>query len=201
MNKFIVFALIILHSAGCARKSISPLYKISNNDELAPYTTGYADSAGKVIIPIGKYIYCFTDTFTLIAIISPKEGGYYAINRNEEILFGIPATDNGPDLGSEGILRIITNGQYGLANLSGKIILKPKFNFINPLKYGFAAICIGGHSQKSGEYTSIAGGKWGFIDKKGSVIVKPIYEEVRDVNQQGIARVKLNGSWSEIKVK
>jgi len=38
---------------------------------------------------------------------------------------------------------------------------------------GLAAICIGGKSKSEGEYSYWEGGKWGYINKKGEIVVPP----------------------------
>ncbi|MEG2320581.1 MAG: WG repeat-containing protein [Bacteroidales bacterium] len=41
-------------------------------------------------------------------------------------------------------------------------------------------------------------GKWGFLNKNGTVIISPQFEEVSDFNEYGLARVKNNGKWGVI---
>ena len=41
-------------------------------------------------------------------------------------------------------------------------------------------------------------GKWGFKDKNGNIVVKPIYDMVSELNEYGFAAIKLNEKWGVI---
>lgn len=70
---------------------------------------GYVDQQGDTAIRLGKYSYCFTDTFRTYAIIHKTTGGFYAIDRNEKDMYEVFNYDNGPDYVEEGLFRIIEN--------------------------------------------------------------------------------------------
>jgi hypothetical protein len=59
---------------------------------------------------------------------------------------------------------------------------------------GFAAVGVGGKRDAQGNVTTMDGGKWGFIDQKGSMVIRPQFDEVAPFSS-GVAAV-----WSE-KVK
>ena len=56
---------------------------------------------GEIIIPLGKYAICFTDTFRTYAIVLKSHKGFVAIDRQENILYEVFPFDNGPDYTSE----------------------------------------------------------------------------------------------------
>lgn len=68
-------------------------------------------------------------------------------------------------------------------------------------KIGLAAVEIGGVHKYGNEIN----GKWGFIDKKGVLVINPIYDEVRDFSENGYAWVKSssigNGKFGLINIK
>src|SRR5215813_11985366 len=89
--------------------------RITNDKDREAY--GYADQDGKVKIPFGKYMMCFTDTFSTCAIVMDRRG-FIGIDREENLLFNVYPFDNGPDYPSEGLFRIIDNGLIGFADLT-----------------------------------------------------------------------------------
>jgi hypothetical protein len=92
-------------------------------------TSGYLDESGKIVIPLGKYADCYTDTFRNYAIVLDSAKGMVAIDRHERILNKVFIFDNGPDYASEGLFRITANGKIGYADLAtGKIIIRPQFS-------------------------------------------------------------------------
>lgn len=196
-----VLVLLFTHKLQ-AQKDV--LYKISSSVEMIePFTSGYVNSLGDTIIPVGKYIQCYTNVFDKIAIVSIKGlSGYYAIDRNEKILFQVSNCDNGPDNLKDNLFRIIKNKKIGYANMDGEIVIKPQFDLALPFDHGYAAFCVDGHNEKKGDYDVQIGGKWGVINTSGNVIIKPIYDMVslRDI-KYGKIRVKKNGEWIYLNTK
>ena len=47
-------------------------------------------------------------------------------------------------------------------------------------------------------YAKFQDGKWGFVDKKGNVVIDYIYDKATDLNSYGYAGIKLNGKWGVI---
>jgi hypothetical protein len=79
----------------------------------------------------------------------------------------------------------------GLLDSALKLILPVEYDAINDFYGGLAAVNIGG---KLNSYYSVEGGKWGFVDNKGTLVVPLIYDGVvNGFNSEGLAKVKLNG--------
>lgn len=172
------------------------LTRISSSKELMPYATGYINSSGDTIIPIGKYTYCFTERFDKIAIVSLNKGsGFCAIDRNEKVLFEVLVMDNGPDYVKDGLFRIRKNGKVGYANMNGEIVIKPQFDFAFPFKNGFAIVGFGGKDEIENEHKIRVGGKYGFINISGEYVIQPIYDDARYCKEKGKAKVKKGGAW------
>jgi WG containing repeat len=155
-------------------------------------TYGYVDRAGDVKIPLDKYLTCYTDTFRNFAIVSVRNFGFAGINRSEKVLFKVYPFDNGPDEPSEGLFRIIKGDLIGFANMNGEVLISPKFAAVGPFSGEYAMYCRGCHVESDGEHEAWVGGKWGFIDKKGRVAIKPIYDDVSSF-KNGKSQVKLDG--------
>src|SRR5689334_17678782 len=85
--------------------------KKANNDILVSYIDtvnnryGYKNLHGDIIIPAGKYSFCFTDTFRTYAVVSLPSKGFVAIDRKENILYSVFPFDNGPDYIEDGLFR------------------------------------------------------------------------------------------------
>jgi hypothetical protein len=144
---------------------------------------GYVDKNGDIMIPIGKYLMCFTDTFRTYAIVAFKnKPGFIGIDKEEKELFTVFPFDNGPDYISDGTFRIIENSKIGFADTTGKIIIQPIYDFTFGFDMGLALVNFDGHREKSDptdpncEYYTCTGGKWGVIDKNGKVLLDLKYD-------------------------
>jgi len=92
-----------------------------------------------------NYYVCFSDTVQAFAIVGLKnKKGWWAIDRNEKILFQVYNTSVGepsPDELQDGMIRIVDNyGKIGFANQSGQIVIKPKFEAASSFYKGKAII-------------------------------------------------------------
>ncbi len=156
---------------------------------------GYVDPSGKVKIPY-EYSFVFTDTLKTIAFVS-HEGKIKAIDRNNNRLFTVLNYDNGPDYESEGLFRIVddTNNLIGFADSKGQIIIQPAYFFVKPFSDGMAAFNEGGTEDTVNipdNYTQITGGKWGYINKQGTIVFPAIFDEAKPFQNQK-AKVKIGG--------
>lgn len=136
---------------------------------------GYKNINGEVIIPVGKYHYCFTDTFKTFAIVFDEhltESVMVAIDRNEKILFDIYLFDNGPDWLEDGLFRIVRNGKIGYADKKGVIVIEPKYECADQFKAGIARVSLDCEQIKdnSSDHSARKSNSWFYIDKKGNKI-------------------------------
>jgi hypothetical protein len=178
---FLIVALIISCSERNSQQQKSDIIKSNiteeNHDDYlirihSPHSNfGYGNLKGKVVIPFGKYISCFTDTFRTFAIVCHPKMGFVAIDRNEKVLYKIFMFDNGPDEISEGLFRIIIDGKIGYANEKGKIVIQPKFECADPFKDGKAEVSL--NCEKNvidQEHVGWKSDHWFYIDKTGNEI-------------------------------
>lgn len=163
---------ITLASFGCVQQPKDDyLIKIFNDeyDEVG-VECGYVNRSGDTIIPIGKYIYCYTDTFRNYAIVLKKNVGCIAIDRNEKELYKIFWYENGPDFIIEGLFRIIINGKIGYANEAGEIVIEPQYDCAFPFENGKAKVSNNCRTIDHGEHKMWESENWFFIDKTGKII-------------------------------
>ncbi len=73
----------------------------------------------------------------------------------------------------------------GFVDISGKIIIKPKYYLVGAFSEGVCLV----KKKKNG--------KWGYIDKRGKMVSKPKFQQ-GDTFIAGLAAVKINGKWGYI---
>lgn len=168
----IIVLLLLINGISSCKPTI-----VKNKDYWLAFTdtitnmSGYKDSAGKIVIPLGKYPVCATDTFRTYAIVANQTTGFVAINKQETVLYEVFPFDNGPDEPSDGLFRIIENGKIGYANfITGKIVIKPQFDCAWPFENGLAKVSNDCSIQSDGEHSVWQSDHWFNIDKTGKKV-------------------------------
>ncbi len=153
---------------------------VKNKDYLISFTDtitnecGYKNSKGNIVIALGKYEKCLTDTLKTYAIVVKPTIGFVAIDRKGTILYEVFPFDNGPDNPFDGLFRIIENGKIGYADLiTGKVVIKPQFDCAWPFENGLAEVSNDCTTQLDGEHSVWQSDQWYFIDKTGRRVGKP----------------------------
>jgi hypothetical protein len=135
---------------------------------------GYINEKGDTVIPIGKYLFCYTDTIETFGIVG-QEGERFAllgIDQNDSVLFEVYWFDNGPDYPRDGLFRIISNDKIGYADSLGQIVIQPQFKCANPFENGRARVAldckvevrdVDGHGEMVSD-------SWFYIDTNGNRI-------------------------------
>jgi hypothetical protein len=169
MKKLTFGMLIMLLISACSSKNDNYLVKFheAGFDKIgAP--SGYLNSTGDTVIPIGKYDYCYTDTIRNLGMVIERETGkILGIDQNATELFEVFNYDNGPDYVESGLFRIIKNGRIGYANPQGEIIIEPGFECAYPFEGNFAQVADTCKTIKYGEYSTSKSGNWYQITKQG----------------------------------
>lgn len=178
MKSFSLYGSIFLLSVLFSLTRCKPV--ASGNDFWISFTDsitdqyGYKNNKGEIVIPLGKYQRCFTDTFTTYAIVAKPNGSIIAINRQENVLYEIFLTDNGPDFPSEGLFRILENNKIGYADsTTGKVLIKPQFDCAQPFNNGVAEVSNNCKKQSAREHNTWISDHWFYIDKTGKRMEKP----------------------------
>ena len=135
---------------------------------------GYKNQNGHIVIPSGKYLRCFTDTFKTYAIVAKPNSGFLAIDRQETVLYEVFPFDNGPDEPSDGLFRILEHKKIGYADsATGKVVIKPQFDCAWPFENGTAKVSIDCKTQSEGEHSLWLSNHWFYINKTGTKVKKP----------------------------
>ena len=104
------------------------------------------------------------------------EGTGWAYVRRDGGTLEVPASDNGPDNFSEGLVRIRRAGKTGYADASFRTVIPPRFDFGWPFEKGRALVCLACRvappdPRHHDEHAPVTGGTWGYIDHRGREVV------------------------------
>jgi hypothetical protein len=174
MKKLIFAIIITVLISACSSKKENYLVKFHEGefDEIG-VPSGYLNSKGDTIIPIGKYYYCYTDTIRNFGMVIEKgTGKILGIDQNATELFEVYKYDNGPDYVRNGLFRIIENGKIGFANQNGKIVIQPKYKCARPFENGIAIVADSCEIKPIKNNEIWTGNKWLEIDTLGNKIKK-----------------------------
>lgn len=166
--KKIILGITLLFSACISKKNdfLVKFYEGEFDEIGAP--SGYLNSKGDTIVPIGKYYYCYTDTIKDFGMVIEKNTGkILGIDQRANELFEVFKYDNGPDNPESELFRIIKNGKIGYANAKGRIIIEPNFECAYPFKGGFAKVSDNCEKEKEGEHSIWKAENWYQITKDG----------------------------------
>ncbi len=88
------------------------------------------------------------------------------------------------------------DGKWGYIDHCGRLVVKPKFEFARGFSEGLAPVNFGGLAFKGGlspidqKFDYVAGGKWGFINTTGEVVIPAQYDGARGFDD-GLATVNI----------
>lgn len=102
--------------------------------------------------------------------------------------------------------KVPNGGKFGYIDATGKLVIDARFDLAEKFSEGLAAVNLGGQWHPGppggmGPPPPPPGGKWGFIDKTGKIIVEPRFEHFEPAIgnfSEGLAHVFSDGSWDYI---
>ncbi|MCL2772366.1 MAG: WG repeat-containing protein [Oscillospiraceae bacterium] len=167
---------------------------------------GYIDKNGEVVIPL---IYDFADFFSEGLAAVCKDGKWGYIDKNGEVV--IPLIYDFADYFNGGVAYILSGNNVGYIDKTGEVVVLLKYSsYISYLGDGLILVYNDDENETviedidSGNvifrYDSISSfgenglaaaskdGKWGFINKKGEVVIPLVYDTARNFSD-GLAAV------------
>ncbi|WP_164108019.1 MULTISPECIES: WG repeat-containing protein [Sphingobacterium] len=197
MRKILFLSLTLLALGSCAQGLKKHGYELYRHmDTTGPEKYSYKNAKGVVIIPDDRYPIAYTDTIKTIGFVVKRGEGIWAINTKGEELFRVVNYDNGPDYVSNGLFRIENEkGLIGFADMDGNVVIPPKFKWVDPFHEELSAVCIDCESEKHENpkiFTKLLKGAFGFIDKKGNIVIEPQFDLV-SYFKNGRCKVWKNG--------
>ncbi|KGX83522.1 WG repeat-containing protein, partial [Pontibacillus marinus] len=145
------------------------------NEENNNVLYGYLDRDGGILIP-AQY-QSATDFQDGVAVVQTQEGQYQLIARDTSILYKYPYEYVGQY--GQGMLAYQEEGdpKYGFIDKSGKVIIPPSFDAVQPFSEGRAVI------NKIEDYLY----SYGLIDQKGNIILEPTHSDISRLGEKRIA--------------
>ena len=143
---------------------------------------GYIDNSGKVIIPAK---YKRAETFSNGGARVEEDGKICKIDIYGKVT-GHPKPESEFDAPHDGLIRFDENYIYGFKNENGKVVIKPIYNNARNFSNGFCAV----------ELKKL----WGVIDKKGTSVISPQFDEIVPAISEGKVIFKSNGKWGVMEV-
>jgi hypothetical protein len=138
---------------------------LKRNDSTSLYA--YYDKNGHKVL--GDYFMAFTDTIKDYGIVS--DSGFVLIDKHGKHIYNLFPFDNGPDIASEGLYRIIENGKIGYVDsATSKLVIKPIYDCAWPFENGKAKVSLNCVTISDGEHDRWESGEWFYIDKQGRTI-------------------------------
>jgi len=145
------------------------------NEENNNVRYGYLDRDGGILIP-AQY-QSATDFQDGVAVVQTQEGEYQLIARDTSILYKYPYEYVGQY--GQGMLAFQEEGdpKYGFIDKSGKVMIPPSFDAVQPFSEGRAVI------NKIVDYLY----SYGLIDQKGNIILEPTHSDIIRLGEKRIA--------------
>lgn len=146
---------------------------------------GYTDAS--LVLP-KEFSYDYASTFKG-GVAAVKKGSKWALidtteKQITEYIFDEIVLDEFDTCMNGGVAFGKQNGKYYMINAEGKKISDQGFDAVYPFVGSEpAAVCIGG--------------KWGFVDTTGTMVIKPTYENAKSFNL-GLGAVLVDGVWKYI---
>jgi len=109
----------------------------------------------------------FAGSFGEGVAYAEKDGKGYMIDKSGNIL--APA-EYAFGTFSDGLAVFVKDNLYGYIDREGKVAIEPRFTWAKDFRSGLAAV----------QAKMDAGGKWGFINTAGEMVIEAVYDEVED---------------------
>lgn len=99
------------------------------------------------------------------------QGQFYYVKGSGSML-PVIAHDNWADDYAEGLVRSVLDGKIAFYDRNFKQIIAPKYDWAAPFRKGRSLVCIGCKTEAPDEegHAAVAGGLWGYINRKGEVL-------------------------------
>lgn len=114
-----------------------------------------------------------------------KDGRYRMIDKGGREIGTLEYEDAKPFM-EDGLTAVMLHGLWGFTDRNGNMKIAPQYEDARPFSEGLAAVK--------------AGGLWGFIDTRNVVVIDCIFEEAKCFSANRMAPVRMDGSWTYIRL-
>lgn len=129
--------------------------------------SGYIDTSGREVIPVGKYICKLWGYHDGMALIQHGEKYGFINTAGEQV---IPFKYDNAYQFSEGLAAVSLNEKWGFVSKTGTEVIPLEYDYVDSFRNGFAVVMKKDSNEKR---------KYGVIDSKGSTILPLEYGDIR----------------------
>lgn len=162
-------------SGGVAAIKENGNWYLIKNDETKINADGYSD-----IIVDERGVCCQKDR-----VFVNIDENYYLVNTHGEKI-GTSSFESAELFSSDGYAAILQDGLWGFIDISGNIVIEPRFENAKSFSMGLAPI----YQNNS----------WGYIDIDGNIVIPTEYVEAFSFSNSGTAYVKTEKEWMLLKL-
>jgi len=163
---------------------------LRNKKLVKAFMYGFIDETGEIVIePKFGHVEDFRCGLTQFSFV--RQGIMGFADRFGNIVIQPRFDRNDIDWFQEDLLRVLEHGMFGFIDTQGNWKLPPQYAGAGGFSEGLVAINVGGsivNESERGTFWETLGGKWGFVDKKGRVVIPPQFENVGEFSD-GLCRV------------
>jgi len=160
---------------------------------------GFIDKAGKFVI---KPQFSSAGNFSEGLAAAKTSGGYGYMRKDGS--FAIKPQYKDAGMFSEGLAPVMLGEKWIYIDKAGAAIIQTPYDKAGNFSEGLASFGVRnpGEKRKSGVFTGVIEsfnfpGKWGYIDKAGSILIGAQYDEAKDFSE-GLAAVRKGKLWGYI---
>jgi len=97
-----------------------------------------------------------------------KDQKWVLVDEQKNVLYDVFIYDNGPDVPSDGLYRIVKAGKIGYADaVTNTIVIEPQYDCAYPFENGKAKVSTNCKTVQEGDHGIWESDAWQLIDKKG----------------------------------
>lgn len=133
-----------------------------------------------------------------MTVVEKESGAWLLTNKGKEIRMPIQYDIVFPYKSEAAIVKLTR--KYGLIDKQAKEILPCEYDYVGDFAEGFFRVFVGEIPDEEDDVRlkpQTFRGKWGFVDAKGELLIKPDYQYVTPF-QNGFAKVQKEGKWGMI---
>jgi hypothetical protein len=144
---------------------------------------GFVDRSGRLVIR-AQFQAVHPGGFSQGRASVLLKGRWGSVDRRGRLV--VPALYEAPILFGEGGLAPLREGRaYGYIDLSGQVVIAPRFSYARPFAADLAAVQVGGVWRGR----RLRGGSWGYIDREGTLVIPARFGQAGDFSPAGLAPV------------
>ncbi len=128
-----------------------------------------------------------------IAAVGDSNGNYYINSKGEKLDIPTLEIDNFIDPFKEKYARFKKDNKLGFINECGAIVIDAIYENVTPFTNGIAIVRKDFKIIEKGPYKILQGGKYGAIDKKGTLTIPYSFDFISTFSTESTANAKING--------